>query len=57
MDVKNNIPFSPGLGGRGSVVAIGGRGFCEGSGGLGPSPPSPVGHSNTIRIIPSCYIS
>lgn len=33
---------------RGGVVAIGGRGFCEGSGGLGPSPPSPVGRSNII---------
>lgn len=57
MDVKNNIFFLLGLGGWGSVVVIGGCGFCEGSGGLGFLFLFFVGYSNIIRIIFLCYIS
>lgn len=48
--------FSPGFGGRRCVVAIGGRGFCEGNGGLGPSPPSPVGHGNMVLVATKSYV-
>lgn len=54
--LSRNFFFSPGFGGRGCVVAIGGSGFCEGNGGLGPSSPSPVGHGNMVLVATKAYV-